>query len=163
MTEVLTTMNVLQRVGRKQFGLFVSIQDLWDIQYDEVVPGSRQAEGVVTVKPWNSLPHDAVRAKNLQGKKQLNISQDEKSIGSYEMQTPQLCLRRSLSYKQLAVGGKYKGFVPMCLPHSHPLPCVRAVSPSWRWDTGTDWPLGCPTAGILKFRITLIYITFIQI
>lgn len=137
MTKVLTTMNTLLRVSRKQFGLFLSIQDLWDIQYDEVVPGSRQAEGTVAVKPWNSL-HDSVRAKNLQDKKQLNISQEEKSIDSHEMQTPQLCLRRSLRYKRPAVGGKYKGFIPMCLPYSHPLPCVPAVSPSWGWDIGTD-------------------------
>lgn len=135
---MLTTMNALQRVGRKPFGLFLSIQDLWDIPYDKVVRGSRQAEGAVAVKLWNSLPHDAVHAKNLQGKEQLNISQEEKSIDSHELQTPQLCLRRFLSYKQLSVGGKSEGFIPMCLPHSRPLPCVPAVSPGWRWDAGTD-------------------------
>lgn len=75
--------------------------------------------------------------KHLQSKKQLNVSQEEKPIDSYEM--PTLCLRRFLSYKQLATGGKYKGFIPMCLPHSHPLPHVPAVCLSWKQDTGTGW------------------------
>lgn len=130
-------MSALQRANRKQFGLFLSIQDLWDIPYVEVMLGSRQAEGAVAFKLWNLLPHDAVHGKDSQGKKQLNVSQEEKSLDSHEMQTLQLSLRRSLSYKQLAIGEKHKGFIPVHLLHSHPLPCVPAVSPSWRRDAGT--------------------------
>ena len=50
------------------------------------MPGGRQAEREVSVKLWNLLPHGAVHAEDLQGKKQLHISQEEKSIDSYEMQ-----------------------------------------------------------------------------
>lgn len=105
--------------------------------------GDRQKDCLVlhvhTAKLQHSLPRDARRAKNLQSKKQLTVSQGEKSIDSYKMPIAQLCLRRFLSCKLLATGGKYKGFIPTCLPHSHPLPCVTAVSPSWRQNAATCW------------------------
>lgn len=104
--------------------------------------GDRQKDCLVphvhTAKLQHSLPRDARRAKNLQGKKRLTTAQGEKSIDSYKMPTAQLCLRRFLSYKLLATGGKYKGFIPMCLPHSHPLLCVTAGSLNWRRDAATD-------------------------
>lgn len=93
--------------------------------------------------------------KHLQSKKQLNLSQEEKSIDSYEM--PVLCLRRFLSCKQLATGGKYKGFIPVSLPQSRPLPPIPAICLSWRRDTGIGWNW----AGPCRFGIILMYITFV--